>query len=77
MLQISHGMTEHIGRYEKLAEMLTSQGIVVAGFDLRGHGRNGGRSVRRLEKADGRQACEKCIFFIRKLPGVFLGSLIL
>ena len=42
VLQISHGMTEHIGRYEKLAEALTEQGIAVAGFDLRGHGCNGG-----------------------------------
>ena len=42
VLQISHGMTEHIGRYEKLAEVLTEQGIAAAGFDLRGHGRNAG-----------------------------------
>ena len=27
VLQISHGMTEHIGRYKKLAEVLTAQGI--------------------------------------------------
>lgn len=40
ILQITHGMTEHMGRYEKLAEELTAQGIVVAGFDLRGHGKN-------------------------------------
>ena len=42
VLQISHGMTEHIGRYEKVGEMLTKHGIVVAGFDLRGHGCNEG-----------------------------------
>lgn len=42
VLQIAHGMTEHIGRYDKLAEALTAQGVVVAGFDLRGHGRNSG-----------------------------------
>lgn len=42
VLQISHGMTEHIGRYEKFAKKLTEQGIVVAGFDLRGHGQNDG-----------------------------------
>lgn len=41
VLQIAHGMTEHIGRYEKLAEQLTACGIAVAGFDLRGHGENG------------------------------------
>ena len=42
VVQITHGMTEHIGRYEKLADMLTAYGIAVAGFDLRGHGRNPG-----------------------------------
>ena len=42
ILQITHGMTEHMGRYETLAADLCSQGIAVAGFDLRGHGRNPG-----------------------------------
>ena len=40
VLQLTHGMTEHIGRYENLAQVLTDAGIVVAGFDLRGHGKN-------------------------------------
>lgn len=40
ILQITHGMTEHIGRYTALAQELTGHGIIVAGFDLRGHGRN-------------------------------------
>ena len=44
VLQIAHGMTEHIGRYDKLAEALTAQGVVVAGFDMRGHGRNSGNA---------------------------------
>lgn len=42
VLQITHGMTEHIGRYTALAEELTAHGITVAGFDLRGHGKNPG-----------------------------------
>lgn len=42
VLQITHGMTEHIGRYNALAEALTARGIAVAGFDLRGHGKNPG-----------------------------------
>lgn len=42
VLQIAHGMTEHIGRYEAFAEYLTQCGIAVAGFDLRGHGHNEG-----------------------------------
>lgn len=42
MLQIAHGMTEHMGRYERFAADLCGQGIAVAGFDLRGHGKNSG-----------------------------------
>ena len=42
LLQITHGMTEHMGRYEVFAEYLQPMGIAVAGFDLRGHGRNSG-----------------------------------
>ena len=44
VLQITHGMTEHMGRYERLAADLCGQGIAVAGFDLRGHGQNPGNS---------------------------------
>lgn len=44
VLQIAHGMTEYMGRYERLATDLCSQGVAVAGFDLRGHGKNGGDS---------------------------------
>ena len=42
VLQITHGMTEHMGRYETFAEYLCPLGIAVAGFDLRGHGKNSG-----------------------------------
>jgi alpha-beta hydrolase superfamily lysophospholipase len=42
VLQITHGMTEHMGRYEKFAGVLCPLGIAVAGFDLRGHGKNAG-----------------------------------
>lgn len=45
VVQIVHGMTEHIGRYEKLASILTGSGIAVVGFDLRGHGQNKGDHV--------------------------------
>ena len=38
VLQIAHGMTEHMGRYQALARVLTEAGIAVAGFDLPGHG---------------------------------------
>ena len=38
ILQITHGMTEHIYRYKDFAKELTAQGFTVAGFVLRGHG---------------------------------------
>lgn len=41
VLQIAHGMTEHMGRYEAFAQQMTLHGIAVCGFDLRGHGKNG------------------------------------
>ena len=42
VLQVAHGMTEHMGRYEAFAQYLQPMGIAVAGFDLRGHGKNPG-----------------------------------
>ena len=42
LLQITHGMTEHMGRFIPMAQELTASGIAVAGFDLRGHGKNPG-----------------------------------
>ena len=42
VLQVAHGMTEHMGRYEEFAAQMAEHGIAVAGFDLRGHGRNPG-----------------------------------
>ena len=38
VLQISHGVSEYILRYEPLAEYLTDQGLAVAGHDHLGHG---------------------------------------
>lgn len=38
-----HGLGEHIGRYEHVADHLNAQGWDVRGFDHRGHGRSGGR----------------------------------
>lgn len=38
ILQIAHGMAEHIGRYEEFAQFLVRNGIYVYGNDHRGHG---------------------------------------
>lgn len=42
VIQVTHGMTEHMGRYEIFSRAMCQAGIVVAGFDLRGHGANVG-----------------------------------
>src|SRR5438445_10067243 len=38
VVQIAHGLGEHIGRYAELAETLTQAEFVVYGNDQRGHG---------------------------------------
>lgn len=40
IVQIAHGMVEHIGRYEEFARFLCSQGIGVVGNDHLGHGKS-------------------------------------
>jgi alpha-beta hydrolase superfamily lysophospholipase len=39
VLQIAHGMGEHVGRYLDTIDVLTSVGLTVYGNDHRGHGR--------------------------------------
>lgn len=41
VLLISHGMTEHIGRYEHVAAYFNEKGYIVYGDDHRGHGETG------------------------------------
>ena len=40
VVQILHGVAEHIGRYEDLADYLTGQGFAVVGNDHPGHGQS-------------------------------------
>lgn len=40
LVQISHGMTEYVGRYEEVAEYLTARGFLVFGNDHLGHGQS-------------------------------------
>ncbi|MBM7605906.1 alpha-beta hydrolase superfamily lysophospholipase [Metabacillus crassostreae] len=44
ILQLSHGMGEHIARYDAFAQYLVDQGIIVVGNDHRGHGETGSKS---------------------------------
>lgn len=41
ILQICHGMTEHMGRYEDFARAMCEKGIIVCGNDHLGHGESG------------------------------------
>lgn len=38
VVQLAHGMKDHVARYERLAEFLTGEGYVFAGNDHLGHG---------------------------------------
>jgi alpha-beta hydrolase superfamily lysophospholipase len=42
IVQIAHGMGEHIGRYARLIDVLVMAGLTVYGNDHRGHGRTAG-----------------------------------
>lgn len=47
-----HGLGEHCGRYSRLAEKFTGEGIAVLSQDNRGHGKTpGGRGVTDFDKA--------------------------
>jgi alpha-beta hydrolase superfamily lysophospholipase len=37
-VQVVHGLSEHAGRYQRLARALTARGLAVAALDQRGHG---------------------------------------
>jgi hypothetical protein len=41
-LQITHGIAEHSGRYDRFARFLAAKGYVVYALDLRGHGETAG-----------------------------------
>ena len=41
-LQITHGIAEHSGRYDRFARFLAAEGYLVYALDLRGHGETAG-----------------------------------
>ncbi|WP_376751092.1 serine aminopeptidase domain-containing protein, partial [Achromobacter mucicolens] len=41
-IYLLHGLSEHAGRYDRLARWLTARGWDVGAHDHRGHGRSGG-----------------------------------
>ena len=40
IIQMTHGMVEHMGRYEELAQYLNAHGIGAIGHDTLGHGKS-------------------------------------
>lgn len=42
VLQLIHGMSEHLGRYDDFAKYLNAQGYIVIGDDHRAHGKTAG-----------------------------------
>jgi len=42
VVSLVHGLGEHSGRYAHVGKVFTDAGFVLAGFDLRGHGKSGG-----------------------------------
>lgn len=61
VLQISHGMTEHIERYDRFAAFLAEKGYLVAGNDHLGHGKSvsGTDEFGYFNAADGSDAAVK------------------
>ena len=39
VIQVLHGMTEHIGRYKEFAKFFTDKGYAVIGHDMIGYGK--------------------------------------
>lgn len=46
VLQIVHGMSEHMGRYDVFASFMVKNGFAVVGHDHRGHGKTAGKIER-------------------------------
>lgn len=42
VVALIHGHGEHVGRYEHVGKAMTDAGYVMAGYDVRGHGKSGG-----------------------------------
>ena len=53
VLQIAHGLAEHIGRYAPFAAYLSERGFVVVGEDHRGHGKSANAHMGFFSQTDG------------------------
>jgi alpha-beta hydrolase superfamily lysophospholipase len=87
---LSHGYAEHAGRYDRVIEAWTKSGLLVATYDLRGHGRSEGRRghvdsfgeyvddvnavLAELERHDRWPAGKKPVLFGHSLGGLISAS---
>lgn len=71
ILQISHGMVEYVGRYERFAEYLNRQGITVVGNDHLGHGNSVVSDERHgyFSHPDGNECLIADLHALRKITG--------
>ncbi len=67
IIQISHGMAEHIDRYDEFAGFLTEHGFVVYGHDHRGHGQTDPDQLGFVDTEDGFELQVNNIFDFRQI----------
>ncbi|WP_182346723.1 alpha/beta hydrolase [Tomitella gaofuii] len=77
LVVLVHGMGEHCGRYDHVADALLARGYAVAAHDHRGHGRSGGRRsyIDRMDNlvADIGTAFDRARATVPDVPAVMVG----
>ena len=74
IIQIIHGIAEHVGRYDGLARYLTSQGYLVVAEDHMGHGKSICAEVPQGYFAGGWDAAlENCCLLLRNMKAEYPG----
>ena len=72
IVQLVHGMSEHIGRYDDFARFLASRGFVVCGHDHIGHGRSAAAAddLGHIPLAAGKEALVADVQELRRIVSV-------
>ncbi|MDN5759550.1 MAG: lysophospholipase [Tomitella sp.] len=77
LIVLVHGMGEHCGRYDHVADALLARGYAVAAHDHRGHGRSGGKRsyIDRMDNlvADIGIAFDRAVAAVPDVPVVMIG----
>ena len=75
VVQIVHGVAEHIGRYDSAARFLASRGYVVCGEDHLGHGLTAGGKFGYFGPKNGWDLVARDVRRLRQLEGEKLPNL--